>query len=462
MSRLGLRTRLVLVSGLAVAAAVAATGIAFSLITAHELRSSLDAALRDRAAEIARLGASAPAVLAQPGALDEPFGGRQLSVQVIDSRGRILARSASLGGKLLPGGALEAQALRQGRSGYTQARLEGDAIRLFVAPLARTGGAASGGAVLVASTTGEIDRTLGRLRALLVISAAGAALLGALAVALMTGRGLRPLRRLASAAGEIERTGDPGRRLPVPAARDELGELAETLNRMLGSLERARETERRFIADASHELRTPLTALRGNAAYVARHGADPAALADLERDAERLGALLDSLLALEREEAAGRPAEPVRLDEIARAVAEQAGIELLRDDAVTVRGAPEALAGALRNLVDNARVHGPPGGTVTAGLQREGALARLWVADEGPGIAPHEAEKAFGRFWRGDAARDRPGSGLGLAIVAATAERHGGRVTVEGSRVTLHLPIVRDLSSHGASVGSATEERSPA
>src|SRR5207248_1749680 len=80
---------------------------------------------------------------------------------------------------------------------------------------------------------------------------------------------------LADAAGAIERTGDPRRRLPQPQTRDEVGRLATTLNAMLGSLERARESERRFLADASHELRTPLTALRGNVAYLVRHGATP-------------------------------------------------------------------------------------------------------------------------------------------------------------------------------------------
>ncbi len=83
---------------------------------------------------------------------------------------------------------------------------------------------------------------------------------------------------------------------------------------MLASLQRAQEAEHRFVGDASHELRTPLTALRGNAAYIARHGADPAVLADIEAGAERLSELLDDLLALAREDAAA-PAqgEPVAL-----------------------------------------------------------------------------------------------------------------------------------------------------
>ena len=89
---------------------------------------------------------------------------------------------------------------------------------------------------------------------------------------------------------------------------------------MLESLERARATERRFLADASHELRTPLTSLRGNAAYVARHGADAEALRDIEDDVVRLARLLDDLLALEREDGASRPVELVRLSEVVDAV----------------------------------------------------------------------------------------------------------------------------------------------
>src|SRR6185312_2037084 len=112
------------------------------------------------------------------------------------------------------------------------------------------------------------------------------------------------------------------RRLALPAARDEVGDLARTLNAMLASLERAREAERRFIGDASHELRTPMTSLRGNAAYLARHGAQAEVIADVERDVARLSALLDDLLALAREDAAA-PArgEPVDLVAVAHAAA---------------------------------------------------------------------------------------------------------------------------------------------
>ena len=442
--RRSLRVRLIGAAALAIFVAVAALGASSVVIVDRQLRSSLDTALRQRAEDVSRLSVSAPALLTAPGTLDAPQGGRQLAVEVVDRRGRILARSSSLGGLLLPGGRPLAQALSGGRSRYTDTSLNGDAVRLYVAPLANAGGPAGAGAVLVASSTREIDDTLRRLSRLIAVSALVAAILGAVAAAALTGRGLRPLRRLSQAAGRIEHTGDAAARLPEPATDDELAELAGTLNRMLAALERARETERRFLADASHELRTPLTALRGNAAYLARHGADAGAMTDLEADAARLGRLLDDLLALEREQSFAPVSGPVALDELVRQAAErEPRVTLGACDAVSVAGERAALERALDNLIANARVHGPPDGRILVALSALDGRARLSVSDEGPGLSPADAARAFGRFWRGEPAGDRPGTGLGLSIVKATAERHGGRVSVEGSRFTLDLPALR-------------------
>jgi signal transduction histidine kinase len=252
-------------------------------------------------------------------------------------------------------------------------------------------------------------------------------------------------------ARAIERSGDASERLPAPAARDEIGELAGTLNAMLASLERARASEQRFVADASHELRTPLTALRGNAAYVVRHGADPAVLADIEADAARLSALLDDLLALAREDAAA-PAtgEPVALEDVARAAAagDPGADVVVRTAGLEVLGERQTLERAVSNLVRNAREHGPAGGAITITVGRDGERALVSVADEGPGLDGDALEHAFERFWRGAEVRGE-GSGLGLAIVRAIAERHGGGVSVDGARFTIELPALRDLSRSG-------------
>lgn len=427
---------------------ILAAVVVFAIVTValvdHQLRSSLDAALRERAQEVAQLAVSAPGVLSDPGALESPISGRQISVEVLDARERIVARSLNLGAELLPEGALARAAVVDGRTGAQSIELNGRPMRLYAAPIADAGGPAAGGAVLVASDTSDIARTTSRLGALVTLSGAAVVLVAALAAALLTRRSLRPLRSLADAAAEIERTADPSRRLPEPAAPDEIGQLTGVLNRMLGALQEAQASERRFLADASHELRTPVTALLGNVEYAARHGADAEVLADLRHDAERLARLVDSLLALERAGAAAPSGEAVALDEVVAAVvAAHAGdrVRLKRDDAVTVRGDADALRRALDNLIENGLVHGPPEGAVTVALVRVDRVARLSVADEGPGPDPAVGDRLFERFWRGDDAAGRPGSGLGLAIVAAIAEHHGGRVSVDGPVFTLELPV---------------------
>jgi two-component system OmpR family sensor kinase len=438
-----LRGRLAAGAAAAIIVAIGALGLSVALLVNHELRSSLDRTLERRAADVARLSASAPALLTSPGALEAPLGGRELSVEVLDRRRRIVARSLALGGRLLPGDPLVAEAIRDGRSGFLDGSLSGEPIRLYVAPVADVGGPAAGGAVLVASSTAEIDATMHRLRWLIVLSALGAAVLGAALAAHLTGRGLGALRRLATAARGIERSGDAGQRLPeMPAAR-EIAELTGTLNAMLAALERSREAERRLLADASHELRTPLTSLRGNAAYIARHGPDADVLADLDADAARLGRLVDDLLALERAGSGIAPRETVRLDELVRrAAGDDPRIELTSCEPVRVLGDAGELQRALGNLVENARVHGPEGGRIELALVARESRAIVSVSDEGAGVPDADAGRVFDRFWRGAAAAGRPGSGLGLAIVRAAVERHGGQVRVEGSRFTLDLPAL--------------------
>jgi two-component system OmpR family sensor kinase len=435
-----LRARIALAAGAAILAAVVLFAVVTVLLVNHQLRGSLDTALRQRALQVAQLAISAPAVLNSPGALEGPSSGRQIVVQVLDAHGRLVARSLALGAQLLPQDALERAARLHGRAGVETVDVGGRPLRMFAAPIADAGTPASGGVVLVASDTSDIAHTTGSLGAAVALSGAGVVVLAAIAAAALTRRGLRPLSRLADAAGEIERTADPSQRLPDPALADEVGQLTGVLNRMLASLEQARAGERRFLADASHELRTPVTALLGNVDFAARHGADAEVLADLRHDAERLARLVDSLLVLERAGAPGSGVrEPVALDELARSVAAD-HVVLGTVDTVRVTGDRAALARAVGNLVENGLVHGPAGGVVTVSVTREGEHARVTVRDEGPGPDPAEHDQLFQRFWRGDGTSERPGAGLGLSIVAAIAAQHSGRVLVDGSAFTLELP----------------------
>ena len=444
--------KLVLASAGSILAAVALFVVATVLLVSHQLHGSLDTALRQRAQDVAQLAVSAPAVLTDPGALESPVSGRDIVVEVLDAHGRLIARSLTLGAQLLPDDPLTRSARVAGHTGFENVQLGSRTFRLYAAPIAQAGGPAAGGAVLVASDTTDISHTVHHLAVILSVIGAAVALLAAIVAGALTRRGLRPLSRLARGAGEIERTGDPSRRLPATeagpgrtASADEIAQLTGVLNRMLDSLERSRDGERRFLADASHELRTPVTTLLGNVEYAVRHGADAEVLADLERDAGRLARLVDDLLALEREEDATPQLRPVALDRLVEATISEHGqsaarLRLRAVEPLTVQGDEDALRRVLDNLIDNALVHGPGDGKVDVSLVGSDGHALLTVSDQGPGPDPGQGDRLFERFWRGSHASERPGSGLGLSIVAAIVERHGGRVLVDGSAFTVDLP----------------------
>jgi two-component system OmpR family sensor kinase len=324
-----------------------------------------------------------------------------------------------------------------------------------------------GAVTVVGVDLADVHDTTGRIRGVQVVGTL--AVLGALALVSwwMLRLGVHPIEDMARTADAIA-AGDLSHRVGHPSARTEVGRLGMAFNTMLERIQesfRAREASearvRRFAADASHELRTPLTSIQGYAELWRAGGLrNKAELADamrrMEQEAQRMGALVEDLLLLARLDQQ-RPADraPVRLDEIvsdgvrdARAVEPDRPVDLTAD-AVTVDGDEPGLRQIVANLLANARVHTPAGTPVHVAVTRENGTARLEVADDGPGMAPEVAEKAFDRFFRADPARARAaggtGLGLGLAIVQAVAEAHGGRVTVDaavgrGTRFVVELP----------------------
>jgi two-component system OmpR family sensor kinase len=293
------------------------------------------------------------------------------------------------------------------------------------------------------------------------VAAAGLLIAGSLG-ALIVRATLRPLNRVAATASRVAELpldrGEVALSVRVPAGdtdpRTEVGQVGAALNRMLGHVaaalaaRQASETRvRQFVADASHELRTPLAAIRGYA-EVARRGRDQVppdvahALRRVESASTRMTSLVEDLLLLARLDS-GRPlaVEPVDLTALvvdAVSDAHVAGPEHrwqldLPDEALSVPGDAARLHQVLENLLANARVHTPPGTTVTTRLAAVTGGVELSVADDGPGIPADLTPDVFERFARGDSSRSRAhgSTGLGLAIVAAVVEAHHGTVTVE-------------------------------
>lgn len=308
---------------------------------------------------------------------------------------------------------------------------------------------------------GEVNRrALDQLRTYSV-TALVALFLGSLAVGwYVAGLVLRPIGRISSVAREISAT-DLSRRIDLGGPDDELRDLADTFDDMLGRLDVAFESQRRFVQEASHELRNPLAVLRANLDVVM---ADPDADTDdfraagevAGRAAARMSALVDDLLLYAHHERADSRREPVDAAIVVAetvedfgATAAAAGIVLLHEIApeLPVVGDPVALRRALANLLSNAiRVSDPTCRVrVTAGQDAE--MVWMSVLDDGPGLSPEDQERVFQRFWRGDraSAREAGRSGLGLAIVRQIAEAHGGQVTLRstigvGSTFTVWLP----------------------
>lgn len=275
------------------------------------------------------------------------------------------------------------------------------------------------------------------------------------------GRALAPVDAMIAEADEIT-AARLDRRVSRPPFPDEVGRLADTLNRMLDRLERARERERRFIADASHELRSPIAAIRQHAEVTLAHPAAVPAVA-LARTAHaeslRMQTLVDDLLLLlaqADEQRIPLRRAPVDLDDIVLAEARRLrqGHDRLTVDgggvsAARVDGDPAALLRVLRNIGDNATRHARH--RVAFGLSEQDGWAVSYVDDDGTGVPAGDRDRVFDRFVRLDDARDRAGggSGLGLAIVAEIVAAHGGHVAIEdsplgGARVTVHLPLAAE------------------
>ena len=315
----------------------------------------------------------------------------------------------------------------------------------------------------------------GTRRAFWQATAATVAVAVALALLLGVAFTRRLVRPVCDVTRHVERlgAGEYAGRL-AEGRRDELGRLAAAVNEMAGrvqdSIESLRATDRlrrELVANVGHDLRTPLAALRVTLDEAERFSSEDrpadvaAALGAARRQAEGAADLVSDLFELS---VLDRPDQSLRLGPVPlgelvldvgrrhRPAFEAAGVAFEVDAPAglpVVEADGARLVRALSNLLDNARRHTPPGGTVRLSARAASGAALVEVADTGGGIAPDALPHVFERYYRGAGARTRGGgTGLGLAIARAVAQAHGGTLAVEsevGEGATFRLALPRGV-----------------
>jgi two-component system sensor histidine kinase CpxA len=267
-----------------------------------------------------------------------------------------------------------------------------------------------------------------------------------------------PVRALQKA---VERFGGGDFRARVGSKRrDELGQLANTFDRMAGRIETLLAAERRLLLDISHELRSPLARL-GVAVELARTGENlEAALNRIQKESDRVNALVGQLLQVTRAE--GDPnslrRDPVRLDELLQQLVDDSAIEAAARGCrvqygprapVTVEGDPELLRRAMENVIRNAIRYSPRAAAVEVTLERRNGRAVVDVRDRGPGVPEEALPRLFDAFYRVETSRDSSsgGIGLGLSIARRAIELHKGgiraRNALPGLEVEMELPVLK-------------------
>jgi signal transduction histidine kinase len=310
------------------------------------------------------------------------------------------------------------------------------------------------GTVVLERPTGPLNQNIANLWFYL-IGLSCAAMAAAVIIAIYFARWVsRPLARLDTAARKIA-DGDLTVRAKTGYGPPELRRMAATFNMMAGRLEALVHGHRAMLADASHQLRTPLTALRLRLDLLAADSGPAAAaeLAGAQEEIARLSRLVDGLLATARAEAVTEQLEHVDVMEAVnervaawQPVADGNGVKLLAETPSSP--APRVAFGAgqleqiLDNLIDNAiEAIGDESGTVHISVTKSEMGTTLTVADDGPGMTPHERSRAFLRYTTGS----QNGTGVGLAIVHRLVTANGGTIRLAdtpggGLTVELELP----------------------
>lgn len=380
-------------------------------------------------------------------------------VRVFDPAGALIFQSTSLEGHL----AVAPPVLEDGRLTFRTAYgVQGERVRLAAAPLDVEQGRYTV-ELVQPLTVGE--RSLERFGRLLALAIPVALIMASVSGYWLSGRALEPVERITADARRIQAQ-NLSARLAVPLADDELRQLSETLNDMLGRIQQSVSRMRQFTADASHELRAPLALIRTAADFSLLSDRPREELADamrkILRESQHTTTLVDNLLWLARADATEDCDRWTSLDiaALCQDAADQA-ITLAAPKHITVsaefattsisvNGDVTGIRRLLLILVDNAVKYTAAGGQVRVQLRVEQNQVVMNIVDTGIGIDDDDIPYVFDRFWRADKVRLRStgGTGLGLAIAQSIVERHGGTIGVsselgKGSTFTVRLPVAQ-------------------
>ncbi|MFH0915621.1 MAG: ATP-binding protein [bacterium] len=457
LALLPIRIRLTLVFALAMAIVLAAMGVFLYVGLGSALDEAIDASLRTRADDVAALILQSESGLQEGGGSGLTDSGQSLA-QVLGQTGAVIDSTPNLG----PGSLLSSTELRQAAQGtitLERASVTGveGSTRLLATPVRAQD---QDLVVVVGASLENRSEALSNLLSQLAVGGPLALLAAALLAYGLASAAFRPVESMRRQADAISAT-EPGRRLPVSKARDEIARLGATLNDMLARLESALATERAFVSDASHELRTPLTLLKAelDLALSRERPAEElvAALRSAAEETDRLAQLAEDLLVLARADQGRLPVRLSTVDakEIIESVRERFG-RRAADSGMTLEAKSPAgllLAGdrlrleqALANMVENSLRHGASPIQLT--VMDRGDTAEIHVLDRGPGFKPAFLPRAFERFSQADESRSAGGAGLGLPIVDIIARAHGGTAHAAdrdggGADVWLSLPLKR-------------------
>ncbi|MBN1322167.1 MAG: HAMP domain-containing histidine kinase [Thermoleophilia bacterium] len=453
-----MRLRLTLWFVLGVIIIAVAGAIGTYAILGQQLRDDLDSKLLqqlDRFQQVAApaadgetLAAAAEAYLSSPQANPLRQNAYVFSLQTAD--GTVVSNSSEL---RLEDLAATVTLLESGKAYLLDATLGGRSYRVVGTPVLLAGRQV--GAVEIAGSLAGINDTLRRLLLLLAIGGALGCLVVGLGSWFLVGRALDPVRRITRTAAAISHE-DLSRRIGYDGPRDEIGELALTMDAMLDRLQSAFATQEQFISDASHELRTPLTIIKGHLQVLDRQESPDPAFVKQEHalvldELDRMNRLVADLLTLARATRVDfLRKESIDLDGFLRSLVAQGphlgGRTWLLDSLPggSARADQDRLTQVFLNLIQNAVQHTQEEQVIALGGERSPGRVTLWVRDEGEGMSRDMVKNVFERFYRG-ADSEQTGAGLGLAIVRAIVEAHEGSISVEsrpgaGTRFTISLP----------------------